>query len=273
MASYLKLIRFPNLLLLVLAQAMLCGGLYVPPQEWSWSVYALFLGTACVAGRGYMLNDWFDVPTDRLNRPERPLVRGVISSMAFWILHITLGVLAVGAALKVPAPVWQSWIIADILLVFYARYSKQMSIGANLMVAGLSGWSLMLVGALTGTFQVALYLVAGTATLLHLVRELVKDLEDMEGDRFINAVTLPLQWGVARTVGLVQGLMLVLLAVIGGLSIVFDSLPARSLLLLMGIQVLGLCYYLWKNRQQAHFSRLSAWLKALMFEGLFLALL
>lgn len=263
--AYLQLIRFQNLCLLALTQLVLYFGLGEASDRAA--LLLLLLGTSLVAARGYMLNDWFDQATDRINRPERPLVAQKLSVRGFWMSYLLLGLLLLVLSFFTPPAIYISWLVAELLLWVYGRWSKQLpGLLANALVAFLSAWSVVLVGFLLPAFPLQLWFFAAFAFGLHLMRELVKDLEDQEGDRQIGARTLPLVWGQETAL---SWLGISLVFCISGLAIWgfwAERLVLRLLLLLIAAQLVFLFFA--PKRHQQDFRRTSTHLKAVMLQGL-----
>jgi 4-hydroxybenzoate polyprenyltransferase len=209
--------------------------LYRQDNGLSWLQFALMaLATIMIAAAGYWLNDQQDVEADRINKPGKNLVGTILNSQkvmkgALWLtllgvilgngLAIWLGAYRLGFFYTVPA----------ILLWFYNAKLKHLPVIGNIVVSLLVG----LVPMLPGIHEMALlnqsdvmgaalfsYVAKGTLAYgvlafgINFIRELVKDIEDMQGDDHIGSNTLPLVIGERQTKFIAIILMLGLIRVL-----------------------------------------------------------
>lgn len=177
------------------------------------TLFLLVLSVILINGGGNIINDIYDVEIDRINRPNRPLPAGLISARAAWIytsilfgtgvvlaFQINLSTLVIAGPLSIS------------LLIAYSARLKRMPLIGNLVVSFMLGLAFIYVGAAFGSVDETL-VMAALAFGFTLIRELVKDLEDMEGDASDSARTLAIVWGETKTRGLVIGLTLLFVGV------------------------------------------------------------
>ncbi|MFM7646454.1 MAG: geranylgeranylglycerol-phosphate geranylgeranyltransferase [Sphingomonadales bacterium] len=237
--GFFRLIRLPNLLFIALAQGLFQLAIYepmyaaqLPPGDQIRFLW-LLLASVLIAAGGYVINDYFDVNIDEVNKPSLLVVDKIISRR--WAIgwHFFLSTLGIICTILAIQSVRQFYLLllnmgCVALLWFYStRFKKSFLIG-NFLIAFLVAWSILVVfvskiDPLTWAYgadplQLRLYrfaiLYSGFAFLATLARELIKDVEDMEGDRRYGCRTLPIVWGigVARFFALVWvGLLLLLL--------------------------------------------------------------
>ncbi|AMQ18513.1 geranylgeranylglycerol-phosphate geranylgeranyltransferase [Thermococcus peptonophilus] len=176
----------------VLGSVVAAGG--VPGLKTALLVFlVVFLGCA----GGNTINDYFDYEIDKINRPERPLPRGAISrETAFWY---SIALFAVGIVLAWFINIWDFLlaIVAYVIMFLYAWKLKPLPFIGNIAVASLTGAT-----PLYGAIAVGEIGLAGTlalcAFLVNVAREVIKDIEDMEGDMAKGARTLPILIGRKR---------------------------------------------------------------------------
>ena len=185
---------------------------WLTPTYYGPTVAALAAFFVCAAGN--VFNDLVDVETDRVNRPNRVLVRGGLSRKYARNLTIGLNVVAFLMALAVSFWVSAVALVTIGLLFAYNLYLKRIPLLGNSVVALLAGLT-FLTGGLAAepalTFRLPGPLIAAVfAFLFHLVREIVKDVQDLEGDRQAGLNSLPLVWGVSKSLHLSLGLFVVL---------------------------------------------------------------
>lgn len=161
----------------------------------------LFLIVLCITGAGNIINDYFDVGIDRINRPDRPIPSGAISEHAAIIYSLLLFLTGILLSFFTNIICIAIAVVNSIILIWYSARLKGIPLAGNLAVAYLAG-SIFLFGAAPGgTAGIILVLPIAAITFLGtLAREILKDVEDMDGDSAGGASTLPLILGVRRTV-------------------------------------------------------------------------
>ena len=223
--NYLKLIRFQNLLMLALMQLVFRYGFLelqnIPLALADWQFYILVLATVCIAAGGYIINKIFDVETDTENKPENVIVGKFISETKAYNLYI--GFTVVGVAMGfylanlIGKPSFASlFIIIAATLYFYATSLKQSLLIGNFIVALLLSVSVVIVGIfdlypvtfeenrpVMGLLFGILLDYALFAFIINFIREIVKDLQDVNGDLNQGMNTLPIVFGVKKTTKLV----------------------------------------------------------------------
>ena len=223
--NYLKLIRFQNLLMLALMQLVFRYGFLelqnIPLALADWQFYILVLATVCIAAGGYIINNIFDVETDTENKPENVIVGKFISETKAYNLYIGFTVIGVAMgfylANLIEKPSFASlFIIIAATLYFYATSLKQSLLIGNFIVALLLSVSVVVVGIFDlypVTFEEnrpVMGLLFGIlldyvlfAFIINFIREIVKDLQDVNGDLNQGMNTLPIVFGVKKTTKLV----------------------------------------------------------------------
>jgi geranylgeranylglycerol-phosphate geranylgeranyltransferase len=170
---------------------------------------ATMLGT----GAGNAVNDYYDAEIDAVNNPERPIPSGRLSRLgaAFLAVLLFLGALALTVLFLPPLAV-AIGVFNLFLLVGYSSHLKRMPLVGNVAVAYLTGSAFLFGGAAVGGVEFAVVLFA-LAALTNLGREIVKDVEDLEGDSAEGARTLPVVYGersalAVASVAVVAGVVL-----------------------------------------------------------------
>ena len=223
--KYLKLIRYKNLLMLALMQLTFRYGFLelqnIPLALADWQYIVLVLATVCIAVGGYIINNIFDVETDSLSKPETVIVSKFISETKAYNLYI--GFTVIGVALGfylsnvINKPSFASiFIVIAATLYFYATSLKQSLLIGNFVVALLLSFSVIIIGIfdlfpvtndqnrpIMGLLFSILLDYAIFAFIVNFIREIVKDLQDIEGDSDQIMNTLPIVLGVKRTAKLV----------------------------------------------------------------------
>ncbi|MDB5236074.1 MAG: hypothetical protein JWR44_3067 [Hymenobacter sp.] len=274
------LVRWPNLLIMLLCMALVRAGLLLPALPLRTTLLApdfalLVLAALLVAAAGYIINDYYDVKIDAINRPDRLVVGRVVNRRKAMLAHMLLsgaGVLLAGWL----HPVLGLVTLGTALLLWgYSARFKRVALVGNVSIATLTA-ALVLLPELQ--LQLArqdshsmVWPYALAAFLLTVVREIVKDVEDMRGDAQHGCRTLPLVVGVARTKW-VTGFFLACLALltVGATARLFVSgnlLLATWLVLLVLLPMAQLARLLIRADRQRHFKHLSSWCKGIMLAG------
>lgn len=187
----------------------------------------LILSTVCIAAAGNIINDIYDIETDTVNKPDKVIVGKHISEKTANTLFITFNVIGVGIGFYLSHLVGRSsffalFVIISALLYVYASYLKQTLLAGNIVISILVSMSLIIVplfellpvinetnqGTQVTFFKIVLD-YALFAFVINLLRELVKDMEDIDGDYKAGMNTLPIAIGRDRAGKVIFGLSLV----------------------------------------------------------------
>lgn len=281
------LVRWPNLAIMLLCLLLVRGPLLLPGQPLRVVLAPRFgllvLGALLVAAAGYIINDYYDVKIDAINRPDRLVVGRLLGRRHAMLSHLVLSGLGVALAVASGAGRRQMLVLglvtagAALLLWGYSARFKRVALVGNVSIATLTAALVLLPELQLLTGREAVWLYALAAFLLTVVRELVKDVEDMRGDAQHGCRTLPLVWGVVRTKWVAGFFMLCLgglvLGAAGQLLVWHRWLLAAWLLALVLLPLLALARRLVRADRRRQFRQLSAWCKGIMLAGVLSLLL
>jgi len=248
--------------------AVVVGAIVAGPLRPISDVLRAALSASLILGGGNSLNDLCDLEEDRRNRPSRPIPSGRTRPMT---AGIWAGVLF-ASGLSVALPLGRPFLVALSavgLLVLYDVLLKRLPLVGNLAVALLGGTAFLYGGMAVGRIEGAL-VPAVLAFLLHLGRELIKDAEDVEGDREAGARTLAVVHGRNSSLRWASGTLL-LTAVLAPLPFLLGmySWPYVVVVLLGVDPVLAYVVYILLGYPDGRtLGRLSRILKANMLLGL-----
>jgi geranylgeranylglycerol-phosphate geranylgeranyltransferase len=155
---------------------------------------AAIAATVLATAAGNAINDYFDREIDRENRPDRPIPRRAVSPRGALGFALALFVAAVGFVLVLPTLAIAIAVVNCLALVAYTEYFKGLPGVGNAIVSALTGSAVLFGGAAVGNVRPVLVLGA-LAALATMAREIVKDVEDVEGDRSEGLQTLPIVIG------------------------------------------------------------------------------
>ncbi len=222
-AAFFKLIRWPNLVFIILTQVLFEYCIYFrvfPPsmryQNEQQQFFLLVAASVCIAAAGYIINDYFDLNIDQINKPDKVVVNSIISRrwVILWHLLLSLaGLILTIAALphKFYLPLIMANTISIFLLLLYSSTLKKRLLIGNVLISLLTAWVIAVIffskmneSFLQGKGDEILHvrffrltvLYAGFAFIISLIREVIKDMEDIEGDRKYECRTMPIVWGL-----------------------------------------------------------------------------
>ena len=302
----MKLVRWSNVLFLAalmwimekwVATPILVNAYFREEMPW-YILLLLILATTMIAAGGYVINDYFDVKIDRINRPDELIVTRSISKPTAmrlsWILSgigIVCGIVV--AVLLRSFTLGIIFVIVPGLLWFYSSSYKRLFMIGNLTIALLAALAPMVVAIanvaiLNQKYEVIMpyttlgndiYLWLGGfavfAFLLTWIREIVKDLQDQMGDRELECHTLPIVWGETWTKVFVTGLWTVTIVLVVWLwwtVLPFDrgwqSLSTRYIVLGVLVPMLCALWLLWSAKIPSDYKTCQQVVKFTMLLGM-----
>lgn len=183
---YIRIIRYPNALMAGLTTFL---GFWLSDSSLPLSsVFLLIIATICSTGFGNTINDIYDIDSDRINHPNRPLPQGIISVTSAWIFSLLLLICGLVSSFSVSSLHGFATVLPLLLLTVYAFFLKATPIVGNLLVAILVAYAI-LYGALGAVGFPRLIFPASMAFLLNFSREIIKDLQDSKGDQASGVIT------------------------------------------------------------------------------------
>ena len=155
-----------------------------------------FLGVFLVTAGGNVINDYFDIDIDRINKPNRALPRGIITRSHALLYSIILLCLGIIASLLINPICFAIAALNSVLLLVYSWRFKRLALVGNLLVGYLAGSVFLFGGAAVFAFFIPSVLFA-SAMFAIISREIIKDVEDLRGDQYAGASTLPIRYGIS----------------------------------------------------------------------------
>ncbi|TRZ87124.1 MAG: geranylgeranylglycerol-phosphate geranylgeranyltransferase [Methanosarcinales archaeon] len=234
MKVFLELIRYKNCVMAGLA-AVIGGGIAYNAAPGDILLLPLvFITVFFITGAGNAINDYFDAGIDAVNRPDRPIPSGRLRKGSAYKFSIFLFACGIVPAFFIGTFPFFIALINSIILYLYAFSLKRKVFVGNLSVSYLTGSTFLFGGAAYGLIGIeATYVLFFLSMLATLAREIVKAIEDMEGDRKDGAVTLPIRIGgrPSAYIASAVGILAVLLSPVPFITGLFST----SYLLVVGI--------------------------------------
>lgn len=228
--NFLRLIRYQNLLLLAFMQLVFRYGFFKEKAVYyltDFQYLLLILSTLLIASAGYIINDIMDQETDNDNKPNRVVIGKGISEAMGYNIYFALNVIGVGIGsylsnvIEKPKFVLLFIIIVSLLYLYATSFKKMLLVG-NLIIAFLLAVSILIIGiydilpltsfvdeSILKDYFLLLLVFALFAFVINFIREIVKDMEDVNGDYNQGMSTLPIVLGVRRTAKVTFGLGIV----------------------------------------------------------------
>ena len=302
-AAFFRLIRWPNLVFIVLTQFLFYSCIMLPAysqqdMNGSWFLtwpyfWWLTAASILIAAAGYIINDYFDLNIDQVNKPDSIIVQKVIKRR--WAIFWHMGLSFAGVIITVIVS-WKigNWVIGPaniasiFLLLFYSTTFKKKLLIGNIIISLLTAWVVFVLyiseldlvvftrqlpyqAAMNRIFKLAV-LYGGFAFVISLVREVVKDMEDMTGDEKYGCRTMPVVWGVPASkvfagVWLLVLILAVLVLFVYAILIKW-LLAALFVLVTVVIPLVMILRKLYHAVSIKDFHIISTWIKGVMLTGI-----
>lgn len=299
LVAFLKLVRWPNLLFIVLTQVLFyyCISPFIYNKHGitgyilSGSIfYLLVTASVLIAAAGYIINDYFDLNIDLVNKPSRIIIDRFIKRRFAILLHSLLSLsgfiisLYIGYRLgNIYIPLFN--LISIILLWLYSTtFKKELLIG-NVIISLLTAWVVLVLMVaqfpwkttdLSVSFVPRLlrvsFLYAGFAFIISLVREVIKDMEDIQGDMKYGCRTMPIKWGIpvskvfsAVWLSVLSGALVIVLFYIWSIGWKISAMYNLALIIFPLILILRSLY---RAQTAEDYHKLSTMIKFVMFSGI-----
>jgi 4-hydroxybenzoate polyprenyltransferase len=266
--SLLKLTRFGNLVIIGLAQYFTAGFLVGMHTLNDIKLFLLSISTIAIAAGGYIINDYYDVKIDYINKPERVIIGKKITRRYAILFHVVLSILGIMLGIYLSWRLGAINIISVFLLWLYSNNLKRLPFIGNLTVAILTGLSIFVVEIFYNTNNPLILIYAFFAFFMTLVREIIKDMEDLKGDNSFGCKTLPIVWGIRKTKFLLYIILVVFAGVVVFLNQLYTALPFKYHLIFLFIPLLWLLFRLIRADMKKDFTRLSIYCKVIMLFGI-----
>lgn len=301
--AFFRLIRSLNLLFIALTQFLFYYCVVIPSFRLTGSAplldprnfWLLVVASVFIAAAGYIINDYFDINIDRINKPGKLVVERIIKRRWAIVWHLALSTVGIVISFYIGWKIHHDLMlgisntITVILLWVYSTTFKKKLLTGNLIISFLTAWVVLILyavemersfytlvdpavlQAVSRIFKLAV-LYGGFAFIISLARECIKDIEDMPGDQKYGCRTMPVVWGIRATKIFIANWLVVLMAAI--LILQFYVIPfgwwysiAYAVVFILAPSFLILRKVL-KAQTTADFHSISNWIKLVMMTGI-----
>ena len=162
------------------------------------STSLLIVIICCSLASGNIINDIYDLDIDKINKPNRPIASGIISKRMAIFLYFILILLTVFFSFSFSLQIICIILINNLLLLLYSKSLKSLALIGNIVVSYLSASIFLVLALYINEYKVSLFFIV-TSFFISLIRELIKDIEDVDGDKKYHLKTFPILFGVEKS--------------------------------------------------------------------------
>ncbi len=302
MLAFFKLIRLPNLLIIAFTQYMVRWCLIYPVLKTqglelrlsNFYFFLVVIATVIIAAAGYVINDYFDVKIDKVNKPERLVIDKGVKRRVAMGAHTVMNVLAILIALYVSYAigVWKIGLIYFICAVglwFYSTTFKRQFLIGNIVIATFTAMVPIVVGLFdlipcytnylsvdyNLSFKNIIWYILAISSfgfLTTIIREIVKDIEDYEGDKEYGCETMPIVIGKKKSQLTVAVITLITMSYLAYFQLLLwtsnDKLSFYYFLFALQFPLAFLTFKITKAQDKKDFSFISNVTKLIMLLGI-----
>jgi geranylgeranylglycerol-phosphate geranylgeranyltransferase len=183
----------------------------------------------CACAFGNIVNDLYDVEIDRINNPQRPLPADRVEKRFVIVLAILLCIISFLISMSLGVILFLLVLCTLLMLFLYASYFKK-TVFSNFIIALISGASFILGGLVTKNYACTFPFLF--SFFIHVPREVIKDILDIQGDKTAGVVSLPMVLGVKQSLN-VGALLLGILCLILPVPFLFNVLPSLYIIVIL----------------------------------------
>lgn len=293
-AAFFNLIRWKNLLLIAVMQILIkycfLTGFGFQTTLSNSLFYLLVIATISITASGYIINDVIDLKVDAINKPDKIIIQKEISisdAKKLYFLLTSIGII-IGTylSIKIEKPIFSLYFIGiSVLLYLYSKFLKETVLIGNILVSVLLAFSLFIIlffdiplpiniQQINSTILIQQTIIIYTigAFLLNFIREIIKDIEDIDGDYNEGLKTFPIVFGRkrARNFAIFLGLIAIFLLVFITLNLFeLKTVTFAYIAIFIIFPLFYFVYRLWNSKTKKQYDFLSKLLKIIVLLGIF----
>lgn len=296
--AFFRLVRWPNLVFIAITQFLFMYCVLVPlfheagkkTSLTPFNFSLLIFSSVLIAAAGYIINDYFDLNIDLVNKPDKLVVQKFIGRRwtIIWHFFLSMAGIAIGFYLDLSTKatlLGMSNMVCASCLFIYSVSLKRKLLWGNILISLLTAWTVLVVtwcearfffidNTVLNTPKIArvTMLYAGFAFVISLIREVVKDMEDIEGDRRYGCRTMPIVWGLNAAKVFTAVWLFILIAALAVVQIYVLQFEwwfsAAYCIVLIIAPLIWIFSKLFKAQSAQDFHQLSTAIKIVMFTGI-----
>lgn len=254
---------------LIAALSTLIAASLSPVFNYQVQIAFAILSVVFIIAAANIVNDIYDIEIDKINKPNRPLATGRITLPQAWLLYYLLNLIGLSYSLLVGFKLAALALVAIILLFLYSFHFKRTILLGNLLVSFVSGLTFVFATLSISDWQAGI-IPAIFAFFFHAGREIIKDIQDLEGDLSQKVITFPGRFGKKKSFMLVNLIFIILIAFLISPGVLMHYNVYYIYIVISGVVSLlvFVSIIIWFKNDFVWLGRISLLLKLDMFVGL-----
>lgn len=276
--SFFSVIRGYNIWVIAIAQYLSAIFILAPEKSalsilFDWRLFVLVSASSLCIASGYIINNFYDAKKDLINRPKKAMIDRLVSQSTKLKVYFAINFFVVALASLIS---WRAVLFFSVyifIIWFYSHKLKKYPLVGNLTAAVLAVLPFFAVLMHFKNFYHVIFAHATFLFLLILIREFIKDLENIEGDLANNYKTIPVLYGenIAKTI-----ITLLTCSTIIPIYFLTDVYNVGYMDIYFYLSLVGLIFFLihlWKSSLKEDYIKLHFLLKLIIVSGVFCIML
>lgn len=270
--SLFSVVRGYNIFVIVLAQYLASIFIFAPEKRalhviLDWRLFLIILSSALAIASGYIINNFYDAEKDLINRPTKSMLDRLVSQTTKLRVYFLLNFLSVCIVLPVSLHGAIFFSVYIFLLWFYSHKLKKYPIIGNLLASLLAMLPFFVILMYFQSFHISIFIHAFFLYLIMLIREIMKDLENIRGDFANNYQTIPVRFGERKAKEVITGVFVLALLPIYFMTVRYDVGYMIYYFYFSIVTLLFFLVKLWKSETKLEYHQLHFLLKFLLLLG------
>lgn len=230
--------------------------------------FGLVLSTIMISAAGYMINDYYDQKIDMINRPKKVIIGIDVKRRQVLLAHTLINLLGILIGFWVNPLVGLTHLFSAFFLWYYSNYLRRLPLMGNLTIALLTGMTFLIVLIYFRRQEQIVFFYALFAFIMGLIREVIKDIEDVKGEEAFGCITVPVIWGIRGAKITIYMILVVGIVLLLNFLIAEMNWPLRIYFLILTPLFIWFFISLVKADTQKHFSNLKAFCNYIILSGI-----